>query len=273
MSSRPDRPEPEIAEAFDRLVDEGRERLERPLLALISTGLLGGIDVGFGILAYLVVKEHTGDTVLAGLAFSIGFVALLLARSELFTENFLVPVTAVVARSGTLAGLARLWGVTLAANLLGGLLIMWILITARPDLEETAIEVGTHYAELGVSLESFALAVLAGAVITLMTRMQHATDNLGIKLVPAVLFGALLAGAELFHCVLDSLFMMGALIAGADFGLGTLLGALGWSLLGNVAGGVGLVTGIRLLRVPGKVEEEREHPDGSAAARIRKREA
>ncbi|CAN5399625.1 formate/nitrite transporter family protein [soil metagenome] len=256
----PDRPEPELEEAFDRLVDEGRERLERPLLALVSTGLLGGIDVGFGVLAYLVVKEHTGDTILAGLAFSVGFVALLLARSELFTENFLVPVTAVVARSGTVMALARLWVVTLAANLLGGLLIMWILVTARPDLHETVIEIGTHYAELGATGESFALAVLAGAVITLMTRMQHATESLGVQLVPAVLFGSLLAGAELFHCVLDSLFMLGGLLAGADYSLAAVAGALGWSLLGNVIGGVGLVTGIRLLRVPKRVEEEREHP-------------
>ena len=264
MSTSPERPEPELEEAFDRLVEEGQQRLERPLLALVSTGLLGGIDVGFGVLAYLVVKEHTGDTILAGLAFSVGFVALLLARSELFTENFLVPVSAVVARSGTLLGLARLWGVTLTMNLVGGLLIMWILITARPDLHATAIEVGTHYAELGVNAESFSLAVLAGAVITLMTRMQHATDNLGVALVPAVLFGSLLAGAELFHCVLDSLFMLGAMLAGADFGFGAFLGALGWSLLGNLVGGVGLVTGLRLLRVPKRVEEEREHPEGAA---------
>lgn len=263
MSTSPvksDRPEPELEEAFDRLVEEGRERLARPLLALISTGLLGGIDVGFGVLAYLIVREHTGDTILAGLAFSIGFVALLLARSELFTENFLVPVTAVVARSGTLAGLGRLWVVTLGANLVGGLLIMWILVTARPDLDATVIEVGTHYAELGATGESFALAVLAGAVITLMTRMQHATDSLGVKLVPAVLFGSLLAGGELFHCVLDSLFMMGGLLAGADYSLAAAAGALGWALMGNVLGGVGLVTAIRLLRVPKRVEEQRRHP-------------
>ncbi len=264
METSADRPEPELEEAFDRLVEEGQQRLERPLLALVSTGLLGGIDVGFGVLAYLVVREHTGDTILAGLAFSVGFVALLLARSELFTENFLVPVTAVVARSGTMLGLARLWSVTLAMNLVGGALIMWILIVARPDLETTAIEVGTHYAELGANARSFALAVLAGAVITLMTRMQHATDHLGVQLVPSILFGALLAGGELFHCVLDSLFMMGAMFAGADFGLGAMLGALGWSLLGNMVGGIGLVTGLRLLRVPRAVEEEREQPDSNA---------
>lgn len=84
----------------DRLVEEGQERLERPMLALISTGMLGGIDVGFDVLAYLIVQEHTGDTILAELAFSSGSVTLLLARSKLLTEDFLAPVTADVARSG-----------------------------------------------------------------------------------------------------------------------------------------------------------------------------
>jgi formate/nitrite transporter FocA (FNT family) len=251
------RPEPEVEHAFDRLVDEGHERLERPLLALVATGLLGGIDVGTGVLAYLVVEEHTGDKILAGLAFSLGFVALLLARSELFTENFLVPVTAVVARQGRWWALLRLWGVTIVSNLVGGLLMMWILMTARPDLHVTAVETGTHYADLGVNLESLCLAVLAGAVITLMTRMQHATESLGVNLVPAVLFGSLLAGAQLFHCILDSLLMFAAMIAGADFGVGTWLVAFLWSAFGNMIGGIGLVTAIRLLRVPRRLEETR----------------
>jgi formate/nitrite transporter FocA (FNT family) len=55
-----------------------------------------GLDVGLGVLIYLVVKADTGDGLLAALAF--GFDALLLARSELFTENFLVPIIAAVAR-------------------------------------------------------------------------------------------------------------------------------------------------------------------------------
>ena len=131
----------------------------------------------------------TDNVLLAGAAFSIGFVALLLARSELFTENFLVPVTTVIAGKSGPWALIRLWSVTLVANLIGGWVITWLIVTARPDLKHTAILVGTHYAELGVSLQSFALAVLAGAVITLMTRMQHSTDNLGVQLVPAVLFG------------------------------------------------------------------------------------
>lgn len=258
MQTNPDRPEPQVEEAFDRLVSEGNERLERPISALLSTGVLGGVDVGFGVLAYLIVKENTGDTVLAGIAFSIGFVALLLARSELFTENFMVPVVAVVARKGTLTQLGRLWSVTFVTNMVGGALIMWIVVTALPDLDSTVIEVGTHFAELGANARSFALAVLAGAVITLMTRMQHATENLGVQIVPAILFGSLLAGGELFHCVLDALFMMGALFAGADLSIASIAGAVGWSMLGNLVGGVGLVTGLRLLRVPQRVGETRD---------------
>lgn len=251
----PDLPEPQIEEAFDRLVEEGEVRLRRTPLALVTTGLLGGLDVGFGVLAYLLVEDRTHNVLLAGLAFSLGFIALLLGRSELFTENFLVPVMTLVAGKSSLLALARLWGVTLATNLAGGWVISWLIITARPDLKPTAVEVGTHYAHLGVSLRSFALAVLAGAVITLLTRMQHATDNLGVQLVPGILFSAVLAGGQLFHCVLDSLFMFAALVAGAPFGYLDWLGALGWAALGNLAGGIGLVTAIRVLQVPHRVAE------------------
>jgi formate/nitrite transporter FocA (FNT family) len=94
--------DPEVAprgeeDTFDRTVDEGRQRLGRSWLQLIATGLLGGLDVGVGVLALLLVEHLTGNPVLSALAFAAGSVALTLARSELFTENFLVPVAAVAA--------------------------------------------------------------------------------------------------------------------------------------------------------------------------------
>jgi formate/nitrite transporter FocA (FNT family) len=189
------REEPEVEDAFDRMVSEGHDRLTRPLLSLLSTGLLGGVDVGVGVLIYLVVKTDTGDALLASLAFTIGFVALLMARSELFTENFLVPVTAVVARQGRITELLRLWLVTLAANLAAGFAMAGMIVVALPDVRAAAISTGKHYAELGTSWRSFFLAVLAGAVITLLTRMQHSTDDLAVKIIPAVLMSFVLVGA------------------------------------------------------------------------------
>lgn len=250
------RDEPELEEAFDRIVDEGRDRLGRPLLPLVATGLLGGVDVAMGVLAYLVVEHETGQPLLASVAFTIGFIALLLARSELFTENFLVPVTAVASGMGTWPRLLRLWLVTLVTNLAGGFAMAGMIVIALPELRGTAAASGLHYATLGTSWRSLLLAVLAGAVITLMTRMQHSTDDMGVQVVAAVAMAFLLVGAQLFHSVLDSIIMFAGLLGGlAHYSWGDWALALAWSSLGNVLGGIGLVTSIRLLRVSHRVEE------------------
>jgi len=258
ISAPGERGEPEVEEAFDRLVSEGSDRLDRPLLALATTGFLGGVDIGVGVLAYLVVDNKTGQPLLGAAAFTIGFIALLLARSELFTENFLVPVTARVAGRGTWFRLVRLWVVTLAANLAGGLLMAGMIVVALPEVRPAAASLGRHYATLGVSWRSLLLAILAGVVITLLTRMQHASDDFGPKLVAAVAMSFILVAAQLFHSVLDSIFMFTGLLSGrATYTWSDWAGALGWASLGNVIGGVGLVTSIRLLRVPHRVKEER----------------
>jgi formate/nitrite transporter FocA (FNT family) len=260
LNSRPapEREEPEIEEAFDRVVEEGHDRLQRPFVSLLSTGVLGGADVAFGVFGYLFVADGTGQKLLAALTFSIGFLALLLARSELFTENFLVPVLSAVARPGQWTRLVRLWVVTLAANLIGALGVTAITVAALPKLDAVAITTGRHYAELGVSWRTFWLAVLAGAVITLMTRMQHASDSLVVKIVPAIAMPFLLVGGELFHSIVDSAFMFAGLTTGhAPYGWGDWAGALGWSIFGNLVGGLGLVTAARLLRVTHRIAEER----------------
>lgn len=98
--------EDEIAEAFEKIVSEGAQRLHRRWHEVLATGLAGGLEVAVGVLALLAVLAATGSELLAGLAFSIGFIALMLGRSELFTEGFLVPVTAVFAGRADTAQLA-----------------------------------------------------------------------------------------------------------------------------------------------------------------------
>jgi formate-nitrite transporter family protein len=252
------RREPEVEEAFNRLVSEGSNRLDRPLVPLLATGFVGGIDVGVGVLAYLVVYHETGQPLLAAAAFPIGFIALLLARSELFTENFLVPVTARIAGRGSWPQLVRLWLVTLAANLIGGLVMAGLIAVALPDLRSAAGALGRHYATLGVTWRSLLLAVLAGIVITLLTRMQHASDYLGPKLVASVAMSFVLVAAQLFHSVLDSILMFTGLLGGrAAYTWSDWAQALGWSAFGNLVGGIGLVTSLRLLQAPHRVAEER----------------
>lgn len=253
--------EREVEETFLRTVDEGRRRMSRGLAPLVATGLVGGIDVGTGVLGLLLVEQETGDKLLAGLAFSVGFIALAMARSELFTEDFLVPVSTVIARQAQFRSLVRLWIGTLFANLVGGWVFTWLIIRGFPSLHTTAIEAGSHYVQLGYGVRSMSLAVLGGAVITLMTWMQHGNDSLIAKIVPAITGAFLLAGGQLDHAIVNSLLMFAALHTGhAPFGYLDWAKTAGWAALGNLVGGVGLVTLLRLLQVPHKVKEERDHP-------------
>jgi formate-nitrite transporter family protein len=250
-----------VEDAVTRAIDEGRRRISRRTWPLIATGVLGGIDVGTGVLALLFVEHETQNALLAGLAFSIGFVALTLARSELFTEDFLVPVMTVVARQARFRMLMRLWIGTLVANLVGGWLFTWLVMRGFPQFADTAIEAGGFYVDLGLGGKAFALSVIGGAVITLMTWMQHTTSSTGLRLVPAVTTAFLLAGAQLNHAIVNSLLMFAALHTGrAPFGYAEWAQTAGFAAVGNVVGGILLVTLLRLFQSPHVVADERARP-------------
>jgi len=250
--------EDELEDAFTRMLSEGTQRLHRSWRGVLVTGFFGGTEVALGVLAYLSVLNVTHRPLLAGLAFSIGFLALLLGRSELFTEGFIIPVVTVAAKRASLLQLLKLWGGTMFANLVGGWVIMCLIMTGFPQLHEQTIESATHFAIAPMSWQTLSLAVLGGMVITLMTRMQHGTDSVPAKIAAAVAGAFLLAGLQLFHSILDSLFIFGALITGrAPFGWVDWMGWFGYTVAGNLAGGLLFVTLLRLLRSKDRLEEER----------------
>lgn len=249
----------ELASAFSRSVDEGTHRLRRSLPELLATGAVGGIDVTFGVFALFIVEAVTGNRLLGALAFGIGFIALTLARSELFTENFLVPIAAVVAHRARPPAVLRLWGGTAVMNLLSGWVMTWLLIVAFPGLGRVARETASHFADPGVGGASFASALIGGAIITLMTWMEQGAESETAKLIAAAAVAFVLAAAPLDHVIVASMEMFAGLHAGAGFGYGTWAVTAAWYALGNMVGGVGLVTVLRLVQVgEGRIRDERE---------------
>ncbi|HET9111165.1 MAG TPA: formate/nitrite transporter family protein [Ktedonobacterales bacterium] len=248
-----------LQSAFHKTLAEGEERLSRSLPSLLATGLVGGIDVGTGVLGLLLVLTLTHSEVGASLAFGIGFIALSLGNSELFTENFLVPIAPIVARRARITSLLRLWIGTLVMNLIGGWIITLIVITALPETRPTAITLGEHFVKGGVTLTSFASAVLGGVIITLMTWMERNTESVTSRIVASLSAAFLLAAGHLNHAIVASLEMFAALHAGATFGYLTWLKLLGWAVLGNVIGGVLFVTVLRLVQVGAETIQAESH--------------
>lgn len=79
--------------------------------------------------------------------------------------------------------------------------------------------------------------------------MHNGTDDTLAKLVASVAIAFLLVGAHLFHSVLNSLLAFVALLTGsAPFGYLDWLVWFAWVVAGNMVGGLGLTTMLRLVR-------------------------
>lgn len=246
-----------LDDAFDRQVSEGRQRLARPRPQQFITGVMGGMEISLGILIGMRVTDLSGSQLLGGVAFSLGFITLLLAHSELFTEGFLVPTSAVVARRARILQLVRFWFYTFLGNLVGGFVVMWATTTAFPDSNDVLIHHGEHFASLTPDLKTVLMAIIAGTAITLMTRMQMGTSEVIGKIVAALFGGILLFGFGMLHSVLDTLIMLGAWCAGASVTSLDILGFLWWVIPLNMFGGIVCVAMPRALQARDRVRMER----------------
>ncbi len=113
---------------------QGDQELERTLAALWWSALAAGLSMGLSMMAmglfYARLPDGDSAQVIASIGYSAGFLAVILARQQLFTENTLTAVLPVMT-SPTLANfgrLLRLWGVVLLGNLAGTLLVAWVML-------------------------------------------------------------------------------------------------------------------------------------------------
>ncbi|SFS08113.1 Formate/nitrite transporter FocA, FNT family [Halomicrobium zhouii] len=262
---------PSPDEIFERAVDEGERRLDQSLLELVSTSFIAGFTIIFGIVALGIVEAAVHPLVpelstLAGaLAFGPGVVFLVAGRAELFNENFFDPVAkAVDADEGWLVGpLVRLWVVTFALNIVGGVVFAWFLSF------EGALPTGTadalaRYAEHLLRRETagvFGSAFAGGALVSLLSFMLAAADDTGSRMALAYAVGVLLSLGPFDHVVVTALHAVFGLFFDAQVTLVSLAVTVGVVTAGNLAGGLGLVTLTHVTQVMGAREEAGENDD------------
>ena len=249
MSAR----EPE--QIYEQTRKEGQRRLARPPLELAATALVGGFDVSVGVVAYALAANavHGPGGQLAGaIAVGVGFVFIVVGRSELFTENFLIPVAGLERdRLASWLKLGELWLVALVFNLAGGVLIA-VVVTSHDVLPRGTAGEFTRLAEHISSrstLPAFLSAVLAGALMTVMTWfVEGAADSLGVRIVMAWVTGAVIALGTFNHAIVSTLELIFGMRAGADVDTSQLFANLGLAVAGNLIGGLCLVTFVRTVQ-------------------------
>ena len=240
---------------YEATREEGRRRLSRPVYELAATALVGGFDVAFGVAAYALTAAAIGGDrgrVAGAIAFGIGFVFIVVGKSELFTENFLIPIVGLNARDrGAWLKLAELWTVALLLNILGGLLIA-VVITShgvlRAGTDRPLVDLARHVAHYGTAT-AFLSAIIAGALMTLMTWfVEGAAESMGVRIVMSWIVGAVIVLGAFNHAIVSTIELIYGMRYGGGVTYGQLFTNLGLSVAGNMVGGLLLVTFVRTVQ-------------------------
>ncbi|WP_122666600.1 formate/nitrite transporter family protein [Pseudomonas viridiflava] len=222
---------------------QGDHELERSVAALWWSALAAGLTMGLSLMAMGLFKSRLPDIesshVIASLGYSAGFLAVILARQQLFTENTLTAVLPVMSQPtlSNLGRLFRLWGVVLFGNLCGTLLVAYVMLHLPifdSKTDHAFLEIGRKVMENDVT-HMFSKGIVSGWMIATMVWMIASMEAAKIWII--VLITYLMALGDFTHIVVGSAEVSYLVFAGelswSDFWLVFAAPTLG----GNIIGG------------------------------------
>lgn len=181
----------------------------------------------------------------AAAGYPLGFIFVILARSELFTENTLEPIISLLHRrdARTLGLVLRLWGLLLLGNLLGAAVVAWVLGRTRAIPASLAPHLAriAERATAGTFGEVFYQAIFAGWLIALLAWLLASTRSTGAQLALIWLTTAPIAAFEFRHSIVGSVEAFYRVATGASLLGEMVMGFILPAVLGNAVGGVFLV--------------------------------
>jgi len=224
----------------------GEEEMARPITSLWWSGVAAGLSISFSLLSQAVLQDHLPQQswmlLVSALGYSVGFVMVVLARQQLFTENTVTAVLPVMAEftGANVWRLSRLWGVVFGANLVGTLFAAAFATftpVLTPDIYGAMLEISRHL--LGQSWWTLAFkGVGAGFLIATMVWLLPSAATAQVFVV--ILMTWLIAAGEFAHIIAGSVEAFLLAIHG-DAGWGWVIGGfIAPVLIGNIVGGTAL---------------------------------
>lgn len=251
------------AEMAEKSVQVGINKVNNPIWKTFLLGFLGGAFIAFGAMFATVISTGLAATVpygiirlLAGLAFCLGLILVVIAGAEIFTGNILISM-AWMDRKISILALLRNWGIVFIANILGSISVAIMVFLsgqykfAQGGIGQVMVSITT--AKLDHSLlNMFFLGILCNILVCLAIWLtfgaKTSADKVLVILFPITAFVA--AGFEhsvadmyylpmaLFVKYLDPAFMQRYAINAANLTLGNSIILLLMVSLGNLVGGV-----------------------------------
>ena len=233
---------------LEQQISRAEEELARPALALFLSALTAGLELGFGPFTMAVSSTMFKDVlprpvlelVNANL-YSIGFIFVVVGFSALFTEQTASAVQPVLVGRAGMGRLLRLWGIVLAANVLGGALFSAFAAVLGPAL---GIVDPAAFGELAHRLVEkpwwvmLMSAVAAGWLMGMLSWLVTAARGTVGQIVVVWLATMVIGVSAMHHSIAGTVEVLMGVFAGEGADLSDYGRFLLWSVLGNVLGGV-----------------------------------
>jgi len=198
------------AAVHEQIRQEGEKELERDGLALLFSAIAAGLSMGASLMAKGIFQVNLHDVpggfLLENLGYTFGFIIVIMARQQLFTENTVTAVLPVMHKpSGSnVLLLMRLWGLVLLGNLIGTALAA-LAFNHMPIFDDAVrgafVTISQKVME-NTPGEMFANAVVSGWIIATMVWMFPSAGAAKIWII--ILMTWLVALGDLAHIVVGS---------------------------------------------------------------------
>jgi formate/nitrite transporter FocA (FNT family) len=234
---------PRAAVLHEIIRTHGDQELERSVAALWWSALAAGLTMGLSLMAMGLLNSRLPDgegfKVIASFGYCAGFLAVILARQQLFTENTLTAVLPIMSKPtlGNFGRLFRLWGVVLVGNLVGTLLVAYVMLhlpifDRKTDL--AFLDIGRKIMENDAS-QMFAKGIISGWMIATMVWMIPSMESAKMWII--ILITYFMALGDFTHIVVGSVDVSYLVFAGELSWKDFWLVFAGPTLAGNIIGG------------------------------------
>lgn len=233
-------------EIFTRITTNADREFGSSTQLLFWSGLAAGLAISLSFLGMAAVEgamEGPSTRLVAALMYPLGFIFTMLGRYQLFTENTLTPVTLVLTRRASIPRLLRIWGLVLAANVLGTAIAGFLFSQTDILSKEMAVagrEIGRHLMEMDW-WTLFFKGTIAGWLVAGMVWLNYTARTATARLLIVFALMYTVAAADLAHCIVGSSEVLYLVFEGEATVLEYLWHFLAPAALGNTVGGVVLV--------------------------------
>lgn len=246
-SSQKDLDRPTAIQIYEHVARNGRRELARSNTTLAISGIVGGLTMGLTGLSISAVTAQLGYSAfarfIAFLLYPMGFMAVILGRGQLFTENTLYPVALVLAEKQHLWKTLRLWIIVLSANVLGAAIFATLASftsALRPEFVSTLAMLGAETAARPMAT-IFWSGVVGGWIIASVAWLVSGSHSItgSVMIIWMLAFVVGLGGFA--HCIAGS----GEVLTAVFVGRAVPAAFPHWlfaAVAGNICGGVGMVT-------------------------------